>query len=176
MSVAVSVWLLSQRGQAGARCADPLQRGDLERRHDRVRQPRPAGPGEQLDDTRPEDLLELDVEERPPPDRRQDVGQGRHAQRLEGGRAQRVDPVRSPVGALERRVVADHGDPVGRGPDVELEAVAGGDRQGGGECGDAVLGRPAPVAAVRQPERSSRALPYPSPISSWAAIPRWSLG
>ena len=94
MSGAVSVWLLSQRGQAGARCAMPFERGHLERRHDRVRQPRPAAPASSSTTFGPRTSLSSTSRNGRRPTVDQDVRQRRHAERLEGGRAQRVDPLR----------------------------------------------------------------------------------
>ena len=64
---------------------------------------------------------------------------------------------------------------VGRPADVQLEAVAGRDRQGRGERRQRVLGRVPPIAAMGQAECARRGL-RPYPISSTVAIPRWSLG
>ena len=95
---------------------------------------------EQLDDDLAQVLLELDVEERPPAGRRQDLGQGRDTERLQGRGTERADTVRAPVRPLERRVVTDDRDAVGRRPHVELEAVAGRDGQRCREGGDRVSG------------------------------------
>jgi hypothetical protein len=73
--------------------SDPLKGAHVERRDHGVRQARPARPGQQFDDDRPEDLLELDVEKGPASGRRQHIRQGRDAQRLEGDRRQGVDPI-----------------------------------------------------------------------------------
>ncbi len=156
MSTSVSVWVFSQRGHAGARWVDALERDRLERRDDGVLEAGATARREHLDDRRAGVALQLDVEERPPSDRAQHVRQHRHPDRLARVGRQRVDPIGPTVGPEEGVVVTGHEDPVGRQADVELEAVAGRDGEGGGERRKGVLGGVTPVAAMRQPEGPGR--------------------
>ena len=99
--------------------------------------------------------LELDIEERPAIGRGEDRGQGGDADGAEGGSGRLGDLPRLSLDTDQRRIVDHDRDAVGRGPDVELEAIAGGDRHGGLHRFDGVLRRRAPVASVGEPKGPS---------------------
>ncbi len=176
-SAASSVWLLSQRGQAGARCPIRSSAATLERRHDRVRQPRPAA-RRQAPRRRPargSSLSSTSRNGRRPTVVRTSARVGTPSA-SRAGRAQRVDPVRVARGCARasRR---------GRSPGPRRPRPG---RRTRGRRRPGSPARRANAASVfsgarrqspRWASRSVRAgtrLPYP--ISSWAAIPRWSLG
>ena len=119
----------------------------------------PAAGGQHLDGGEPSVHLELDVEERAAPHRREDLRQRRHPEARQRSGAECVDVIRPPLHPLERGVVTDHRDAVGRSADVEFEPVTGWNGERGLECGDRVLGDGAPIAAVGEPQGSNGHLP-----------------
>ena len=132
--------------------------------------------GEHLDDGAARVALELDVEEGPPADRRQDLGAASGPRACPSAAAVSAS-TRSgrPWTRVERRVVDEDRDAVGRGADVELEAVAGRDGERGRQRGERVL-RARPASRRDGRGEASAAAPSSLPDPSQAAIPRWSLG
>ena len=114
----------------------------------------PAARGEDLDDGRPGSPLSSTSRKAARPASGQDVGEASARPIASRTSAVSASTRSGPaVDARERRVVVDHRHTVGRQPDVELEAVAGRDRERGGERRERVLRRAPPVAAMGQPER-----------------------
>ena len=169
-SAAVNDRVMSQRGQAGARRATRSSAAGVNDETTAFASPgpRPAastpttdGPGSSFNSTsrKGREPTALSTASR--------VGIPRAPSARAGSASTRSGP---PMDPLERGVVADDRDAVGRRADVELEAVAGRDRQRCHEGRKRVLRSVSPVATMGEPQRAGRHLATRS--RAVAAMPR----
>ncbi len=98
---------LSQQRPAAGQAGDPSQRRGPNDETTACSSSGPRPPARTSSRRPAEVLLELDVQERPARDRREDGRQRRHAEPLELGRAQVGHGLRAALDALERRIVAE---------------------------------------------------------------------
>ena len=144
---------MSQRGHAGAR---PAIRSRVAVSNDDTTAWRssgaPAG-GQDLDHGSVVLALQLDVEEGAPPDREQDVREGRDAEASSASAVRASARSGRPWTRVERLVVEHDRHAVGRAADVDLDAVAGRDGERRLDRREAVLRGVPPVAAMGEPQR-----------------------
>ncbi len=135
---------------------DPVEGDRVVRGDDRTFQTRPTPRGHHFDEGGADVRLQFDVEEGVATHRGQDRPEGRHTELLEGIRRHAVDAVRPAVDPGKGVVVVDHRDAVARGPDVELQSVAGRDRHRRPERIDRVLRGVSPVTAMGEAQGDRR--------------------
>ena len=144
---------------------DPLERGHARTTTRPRSTARARAPAASTSTTaRPEDLLELDVEERPPPDRRQDVGQRRHA-RAPRGRprsARRPAPVARGRARASRRGMMT-GTPSDDARTSNSRPSQAGIASAASERGDAVLRAPRASRRGGPAGACDRGTPLPLP-------------
>ena len=140
-----------------------------------------AAPMILLDDRRNSFALQLDVEERSGTSGLEDLGERRDTNGRQLPDRQFLGSLGAPLDALQGGVVQHDRGSLARSPDIEFQAIAGGNRQRSTHRDQRILGSCAPVSPMRQAKgttaaRGSSRSGRHAPTRIRATRPKWSDG